>query len=221
MLRSSNGPLVENHWWWNHNWSFPSKSFCFMIEMSLMTNATVFKVTMGCGLYGYHAKYLLEILYIAIFICGLYIMGLSECFRWQYHSRLLFGYLYHLSYVKINEGLRLYTLCLYTLLIMRWFLTPAKLKCLWLNVASSQEINRQTNPISWKCVSIARGYISIWRTIYTQKWTLACIWYAMGNIRDTYHIYEKTAYHMHVCDWLTAQRCKTRWNRTRSPERKP
>ncbi len=148
---------------------------------------------------------MLEILYIAIFICGLYIMGLGEGFRWQYHSRLLFGYLYHLSYVKIIEGLRLYTLCLYTLLIMRWFLTPAKLKCLWLNVASSQEINRQTNPISWKCVSIARGYISIWRTIYTQKWTLACIWYAMGNIRDTYH--------MHVCDWLTAQRCKTRWNR--------
>ncbi len=39
------------------------------------------------------------------------------------------------------------------------------------------------NPISWKCVSIAQIYVSIWHTVYMQKLTLACIWYTTGRIR--------------------------------------
>ncbi len=31
----------------------------------------------------------------------------------------------------------------------------------------------------WKCVTIPHVSISIWRSIYTQKLTLVCIWYAM------------------------------------------
>ncbi len=55
------------------------------------------------------------------------------------------------------------------------------------------------NPISWKYVSIARVYGSIWRTIYTQKLTLSCIWYAMGRIGVWGRcIYAKTAYNMHA-----------------------
>ncbi len=55
------------------------------------------------------------------------------------------------------------------------------------------------NPISWKYVSIARVYGSIWCTIYMQKLTLSCIWYAMGRIGVWGRcIYAKTAYHMHA-----------------------
>ncbi len=35
----------------------------------------------------------------------------------------------------------------------------------------------------WKCVSIPQVSVSIWCSIYTQKWTLVCIWYAVVMIR--------------------------------------
>jgi len=35
----------------------------------------------------------------------------------------------------------------------------------------------------WKCISVTQVSVSIWRSIYMQKWTLVCIWYAVVRIR--------------------------------------
>ncbi len=35
----------------------------------------------------------------------------------------------------------------------------------------------------WKCVSVTQVSVSIWRSVYMQKWNLVCIWYAVVRIR--------------------------------------
>ncbi len=55
----------------------------------------------------------------------------------------------------------------------------------------------------WKCVSVTQISASIWRSIYMQKWTLVCRWYAEVKIRGRVFLLMTTAW------FLYSQRNKT------------